>query len=89
MYTITDVISMHEWIVESFEGHPLFERLTDQELAADPLIEHLYETTEEGQKVRSQKRREASSCGGGQDDELEGEEGEGGEGGEEERWQER
>jgi tRNA (guanine-N7-)-methyltransferase len=55
VYTITDVISMNEWIVESFADHPLFERLTEAELTADPLIEHLYVTTEEGQKVARNK----------------------------------
>lgn len=53
IYTITDVISMNEWIVESFDGHPLYERLSEEELALDPLVELIYETTEEGQKVVS------------------------------------
>ncbi len=55
VYTITDVISMHEWILEAFAGHPLFERLTEAEVSADPLVEHLYVTTEEGQKVARNK----------------------------------
>lgn len=32
VYTITDVKDLHEWIVQHFTGHPLFERLNDVEM---------------------------------------------------------
>ncbi|CAH0406437.1 unnamed protein product [Chilo suppressalis] len=51
VYTITDVKDLHEWMVVHFEEHPLFERLSKGELESDPIIEKLYESTEEGQKV--------------------------------------
>jgi tRNA (guanine-N7-)-methyltransferase len=31
-YTITDVKDLHEWMVQHFDSHPLFERMTDDEL---------------------------------------------------------
>lgn len=51
IYTITDVKDLHDWMVKHLSEHPLFERLTDEELKADPVVEMLYESTEEGQKV--------------------------------------
>lgn len=51
VYTITDVKDLNEWMVLHFEEHPLFERISDEELKADPIIEKLYESTEEGKKV--------------------------------------
>ncbi|XP_053625226.1 tRNA (guanine-N(7)-)-methyltransferase isoform X2 [Plodia interpunctella] len=54
VYTITDVKDLHEWMVTHFEEHPLFERLSDDELL-DPIVEKLYESTEEGQKVTRNK----------------------------------
>ena len=32
LYTITDVHDLHLWMVKHLDEHPLFERLTDQEL---------------------------------------------------------
>ena len=55
IYTITDVHDLHEWMVSHLEDHPLFERLTEDELKADPVVEKLYESTEEGQKVSRAK----------------------------------
>ena len=43
-------------MVEHLEAHPLFERLTDAEVTADPIVETLYESTEEGQKVVRNKK---------------------------------
>lgn len=56
VYTITDVREVHDWIVSHFEAHPLFRRLTDQEVAADPVTEKLFSSTEEGQKVTREGR---------------------------------
>ena len=33
VYTITDVVALHEWMVEHLGAHPLFERVADAELA--------------------------------------------------------
>ena len=38
-------------MAKHLSDHPLFERLTDEEMKADPVVELLYESTEEGQKV--------------------------------------
>lgn len=51
IYTITDVEELHHWMVKHLSAHPLFERLTDEEMKEDPIVEMLYNSTEEGQKV--------------------------------------
>ncbi|XP_014370548.2 tRNA (guanine-N(7)-)-methyltransferase [Papilio machaon] len=51
IYTITDVKDLHEWMVKHFVEHPLFERISDEELKSDIIVDKLYESTEEGQKV--------------------------------------
>eukprot|EP00033_Pygsuia_biforma_P004708 GCRY01005161.1.p1 GENE.GCRY01005161.1~~GCRY01005161.1.p1 ORF type:complete len:261 (-),score=48.77 GCRY01005161.1:46-828(-) len=51
LYTITDVKDLHEWMVEKCDGHPLFARLTDEELADDPCVKVMTFDTEEGKKV--------------------------------------
>ncbi|XP_037050272.1 tRNA (guanine-N(7)-)-methyltransferase [Bradysia coprophila] len=55
IYTITDVKDLHEWIVKHMEEHPLYVRLGDEELEIDPVVEKLYETSEEGIKVTRNK----------------------------------
>jgi tRNA (guanine-N7-)-methyltransferase len=55
IYTITDVVALHLWMVEALEHHPLFERVSEEELAADPVVPKLYQSTEEGQKVYRNK----------------------------------
>ncbi|XP_053379547.1 tRNA (guanine-N(7)-)-methyltransferase-like [Mercenaria mercenaria] len=51
VYTITDVKELHEWMVEHFEKFPLFTRIDDDQLKDDIVVEKLYCSTEEGQKV--------------------------------------
>ncbi|XP_040567031.1 tRNA (guanine-N(7)-)-methyltransferase [Lepeophtheirus salmonis] len=51
IYTITDVHDLHLWMVSHLESHPLFHRLTQEELDSDPVVEKLYTSTEEGHKV--------------------------------------
>ncbi|XP_045445448.1 tRNA (guanine-N(7)-)-methyltransferase isoform X1 [Melitaea cinxia] len=51
VYTITDVKDLHEWMVTHFEEHPLFKRMTEEELKNDKIVDKLFESTEEGQKV--------------------------------------
>ncbi|KAL8614306.1 tRNA (guanine-N(7)-)-methyltransferase [Nucella lapillus] len=51
VYTITDVKDLHEWMVQHFTDFPLFERVPDEDLVSDVVVEKLYKSTEEGQKV--------------------------------------
>ncbi|CAH2251049.1 tRNA (guanine-N(7)-)-methyltransferase [Pararge aegeria] len=51
VYTITDVKDLHEWMVTHFEQHPLFERILEEDLKNDKIVDKLYASTEEGQKV--------------------------------------
>ncbi|XP_078036145.1 tRNA (guanine-N(7)-)-methyltransferase [Augochlora pura] len=55
VYTVTDVQDLHEWIVQHFREHPLFSDVSEKEYAEDPIVEKLYESTEEGQKVTRNK----------------------------------
>lgn len=55
VYTITDVKDLHEWMVLHLSQHPLFERLTQEELNQDVVVPKLYESSEEGQKVTRNK----------------------------------
>lgn len=55
IYTITDVKDLHDWMVMHFEEHPLFERISDEELKEDVVVDKLYESSEEGQKVSRNK----------------------------------
>lgn len=34
VYTVTDVKDLHEWMVLHFVGHPLFERISDEDLVS-------------------------------------------------------
>lgn len=51
LYTITDVSDLHEWMTKHLDAHPLFRRLTEEEMAADVCVEQIHITTEEGKKV--------------------------------------
>ncbi|CAC5375093.1 trmB [Mytilus coruscus] len=55
VYTITDVKNLHDWMVSHFDEFPLFERIPDSELESDQVVEKLYISTEEGQKVTRNK----------------------------------
>jgi len=55
VYTITDVLEVHEWMKGHFVQHPLFRILDDDELADDPIVPLLAESTEEGKKVTRNK----------------------------------
>ncbi|XP_046740659.1 tRNA (guanine-N(7)-)-methyltransferase isoform X2 [Diprion similis] len=55
VYTMTDVKDLHEWMVQHFVEHPLFERIPEDQLTSDPIVAKLYESTEEGQKVTRNK----------------------------------
>lgn len=55
VYTITDVEEVHEWMVTHFTEHPLFERVSKEQLADDIIIDKLGTSTEEGKKVQRNK----------------------------------
>lgn len=55
MYTITDVESLHEWMVEHLEAHPSFERVSKEEEEKDECVEVMRTETEEGKKVERNK----------------------------------
>ena len=55
VYTITDVPDLHEWMVQHFEAHPLFERVGEEEQEADPCTAIMRTETEEGKKVERHK----------------------------------
>ncbi|EMD01180.1 hypothetical protein BAUCODRAFT_29614 [Baudoinia panamericana UAMH 10762] len=51
VYTITDVEDLHYWMVEHFDAHRSFERVSEDELEADECVEVMKSETEEGKKV--------------------------------------
>ena len=51
LYCITDVKDLHSWHVEKCDAHPMFRKLTEDEMEADPCVKLMKETTEEGKKV--------------------------------------
>ncbi|CCX30638.1 putative methyltransferase-domain-containing protein [Pyronema domesticum] len=61
-YTITDVEDLHNWMTHHFSEHPLFERLTEEELEGDVGVETMLDETEEGKKVTRNKGSKWISC---------------------------
>lgn len=51
VYTITDVLALHEWMAKHLSEHPLFERVSDVELQDDPVVDKVRFSSEEGIKV--------------------------------------
>jgi len=51
VYTITDVLDLHRWMVAHFDEHPLWQRMLDAELVGDVAVESMMADTEEGKKV--------------------------------------
>ncbi|KAI8049013.1 putative methyltransferase-domain-containing protein [Syncephalis plumigaleata] len=51
IYTNTDVRDLHEWMTKHLDAHPLFERLSDEEMQADPVFPLIMDSTEESKKV--------------------------------------
>ncbi|CAH0381904.1 unnamed protein product [Bemisia tabaci] len=62
VYTITDIPMLHSWIDSHFTEHPLFQKLTEEELKADPVVEKIYASTEEGQKVSRTNGLKLMAC---------------------------
>ncbi|KAI9851640.1 MAG: hypothetical protein M1838_003109 [Thelocarpon superellum] len=51
IYTITDVADLHRWMVEHFDAHPSFQRLSAEAEDADEWVQVMKTETEEGKKV--------------------------------------
>jgi tRNA (guanine-N(7)-)-methyltransferase len=51
LYTITDVESLHEWMVEHLDAHPAFERIPNEQLEDDECVKTMKFETEESKKV--------------------------------------
>ncbi|KAJ1677095.1 tRNA (guanine-N(7)-)-methyltransferase (tRNA(m7G46)-methyltransferase), partial [Spiromyces aspiralis] len=62
VYTITDVKDLHDWMVKHLDDHPLFERIPDSELANDPVIPCVSNSTEEGKKVTRNRGDKYLAC---------------------------
>lgn len=50
-YIATDVKDLFDWMVEHFTRHPLFQRISDEELKIDRMIDLITTSTEESKKV--------------------------------------
>jgi len=56
LYCITDVKELHDWHVAKCDAHPLFRRLSDEDVEKnDPCVEAMKTETEEGKKVARNK----------------------------------
>lgn len=62
VYTITDVLDLHEWILKHFELHPLFERLDKDSESRDACVRIMSDATEEGRKVERKKGNKYIAC---------------------------
>lgn len=62
IYTITDVEDLHKWMVQHFEAHPSFQRLTQEEEDADKCVHIMKTETEEGKKVTRNKGQKFVAC---------------------------
>ncbi|KAF6832588.1 hypothetical protein CMUS01_06874 [Colletotrichum musicola] len=51
IYTITDVEPLHQWMVEHFNAHPSFDRVSEEEQERDECVKIMRSETEEGKKV--------------------------------------
>ncbi|KAI9775655.1 MAG: Intermediate filament protein [Geoglossum umbratile] len=51
VYTITDVEDLHKWMVQHFDAHPSFERVSEEEQDADECVQVMRVETEEGKKL--------------------------------------
>ena len=52
LYTITDVLDLHVWMVKHLSAHPLFERISEEEVEADPVVPLVCNSSEESNLVR-------------------------------------
>lgn len=62
IYTITDVLDLHEWMVEHLTKHPLFERQNQEWEKSDVCVRKMTYETEEGKKVARNKGSKYIAC---------------------------
>ena len=62
VYTITDVLDLHEWMAKHLEEHPLFERLSTEWEDQDQCVQIMRTATEEGKKVERKKGAKYVAC---------------------------
>lgn len=62
VYTITDVLDLHEWMVKHLDEHPLFERCGEEWEEQDVCVKIMREATEEGKKVARNKGDKFVRC---------------------------
>ncbi|KAK9326341.1 putative methyltransferase-domain-containing protein [Lipomyces orientalis] len=62
IYTITDVLDLHQWMVKHLEAHPLFKRLSKDWEDEDPCVKIMRKDTEEGKKVERNKGDKWVAC---------------------------
>ncbi|ODV95588.1 hypothetical protein PACTADRAFT_50288 [Pachysolen tannophilus NRRL Y-2460] len=62
IYTITDVLDLHEWMVKHLEEHPLFERLDKNWESQDECVKIMLNSTEEGKKVTRNNGSKFVAC---------------------------
>lgn len=62
VYTITDVEDLHKWMAKHFDDHPLFDRLTEEDLKDDVCVEVMRTDTEEGKKVERNNGSKFVAC---------------------------
>ncbi|KAI0636177.1 putative methyltransferase-domain-containing protein [Trametes polyzona] len=65
VYTITDVRDLHDWMRTHLEQFPLFEPVSEQELREEgkgPILDAVYNSTEEGKKVERNKGDKWLAC---------------------------
>lgn len=62
VYTITDVEDLHKWMMQHFDEHPSFERVSEDEEAEDECVKTMMVETEEGKKVERNKGEKLVAC---------------------------
>ncbi|KAL9598212.1 MAG: hypothetical protein Q9219_004632 [cf. Caloplaca sp. 3 TL-2023] len=62
LYTITDVEDLNKWMVQHFEEHASFERVSKQDEDEDDCVKTMMVETEEGKKVERNKGDKFVAC---------------------------
>ncbi|KAL9030306.1 MAG: hypothetical protein Q9196_001556 [Gyalolechia fulgens] len=62
VYTITDVEDLHKWMVQHFDEHASFDRVSKQEEDGDECVNTMMVETEEGKKVGRNQGEKFVAC---------------------------
>jgi len=62
IYTITDVKDLHDWMVHHLSSFPAFDRIPNEELGGDLVLEQARTATEEGKKVERNRGDKFIAC---------------------------